>query len=534
MRDNPSPAGEELPVVATTEPVQVTSEAPAFGDEVAVGTSLAGRAVSGVLWSAGSRLGQQLVQFGVSVVLARLLVPRDFGLVAEVIVFTSFAWVLVDFGFSAALIQREELEERHVSSAFWLNVAVGLALTAAAIGASPGVAAFYHEPRLRNLTIALAFSFALGSLGIVQGTLLERALNFRRLAVITITATVLAGAAGIAAAVSGLGAWSIVLEGLIATGLRSAILWGASSWRPRLKVDSKAVRELWGFSANLAAFNSVNFWARNADNLLIGRFVSPASLGVYSRAYSLMLIPLNQVTSTISVAMYPALARLQGDRERLREAYLRLVGMVAFVSFPLATGLFVAARPFVLTLFGERWIGVVRILQILCVPLLVQSVGSTVGLIYQTCGRTDWLFRWGVAATATVVVAFAIGVHWGIDGVATGYALASVALFYFNFAVPGRLIGLAFTDVVRTSWASFVVAAVMAGAAWGLARTASIAGAGVGAQLAIEVVAGAVVYLGISWLLSLPPLTDVRRMLSRRQAVASGGAPGTVWDGFEP
>lgn len=510
--DEPAPT-EGLAIVPAPAAVQVTSEAPAFGDEIVVSTSLAGRAVSGVLWSAASRMGQQLVQFGTSVVLARLLVPRDFGLVAQVIVFTSFAWILVDFGFSAALIQREKLEERHVSSAFWLNVGVGLLLTAVAVGASPGVAAFYHEPRLRNLTMGLAFSFGLGSLGVVQGTLLERNLNFRRLASITIAATVVGGVAGITAALSGLGAWSIVIEGLVVTALRSAILWVASDWRPRQSVDMTAVRELWGFSANLAAFNSVNFWARNADNLLIGRFVSPASLGIYSRAYSVMMIPLNQVTSTITVAMYPALARLQSDRERLRDAYLRLVSIVAFVSFPLATGLFVAARPFVLTLYGDRWVGVIRVLQILCVPLLLQCVGSTVGLIYQTSGRTDWLFRWGCAASATVVVSFAIGIHWGITGVATGYAVASIVLFYFNFAIPGKLIGLRFGDVMRTVWGPFIIATVMAVVAWACGRLVTSASGGVAAQLSTEMIAGVLIYLGISYFSAQEAFMDIRRLL---------------------
>jgi O-antigen/teichoic acid export membrane protein len=526
----PTPTDDGLAVIPASESVQATSEAPAFGDELVVSKALTGRAVSGVLWSATSRLGQQLIQFGTSVVLARLLVPEAFGLVAEVLVFTNFAWVLVDFGFSAALIQRENLEERHITSAFWLNLAVGLFLTVATIAISPAVAAFYHQPRLGNLTIAMSGAFVLGSLGIVQGTLLERDLNFHRLALITNSATLVAGAAGIAAAFSGLGVWSIVLEALVAAGLRSALLWATSTWRPSWSLDTKAVRELWAFSANLAGFNAVNFWARNADNLLIGRFVAPASLGIYSRAYSLMMVPLNQVTSTVSVAMYPALARLQTDRERLRSTYLGLVGIVAFVSFPLATGLFVAARPFVLTLYGERWDGVIRVLQILCIPLLLQSVGSTVGLIYQTCGRTDWLFRWGLAASGVVVVSFALGVHWGIEGVATSYAIASITLFYFNFTIPGRLIGLGFGELLRPMRAPLAVAGIMAVIVWLTGRATSALGNG--ATLGIEVTVGVGVYIGVSSLCSLRALTELSTHLRRVRGTSSEPGGTTEWDGL--
>jgi O-antigen/teichoic acid export membrane protein len=487
--------------------VPPSAEAPVVGDDLVTPSTLGRRAISGVFWSSVSRFAQQAVQFATAVVLARLLAPADFGLVAEVIVFTSFAWLLIDFGFSAALIQREKLEERHLSSAFWLNVGIGAVLTLVTVAISPAIAAFYHQPRLRDLTLALSGAFVLGSLGIVQGTVLERDLNFRRLAVITNGATLAGGVVGISAAVAGAGVWSIVAEALVGTGMRSLLLWVSSDWSPALLFDRQAVKDLWGFSANLAAFNSVNFWARNADNVLVGRFVAPAALGIYGRAYTLMMIPLNQVTSTISVAMYPVLARLQGNRELLRDTYLKLVEMIAIVAFPVATGLFVVAHPFVLTLYGQRWAGVVGVLQILCIPLLVQSVGSTVGLVYQTCGRTDWLLRWGVIASATTVAGFAIGIHWGIRGVAASYAIVSVPLFYFSLLPPGKLIGASPVDVLRAVRFPFAAAVAMAAVMWGAGRV--VEGLGTGGQLGVEIAVGVVVYSALTTALSIAPLAHV-------------------------
>jgi O-antigen/teichoic acid export membrane protein len=514
MPDLHSRAGDE-PVPIALETPDAGAEGPAPGT-LAVATTISRRAVSGVLWSGVSRLGQQTAQFAISVVLARLLVPEEFGLVAEALVFSSFALVILDFGFSAALIQREDLEERHLSSAFWLNLGVGAALTAALIGASPLIADFYNQPRLRGLAIGISATFLLGSLGLVQATLLERALNFRRLAAITNIATAVGGAAAITAAAAGLGAWSIVLQATVAIGARSLLLWLSSDWRPALSIDAAAVRDLWRFGANLAAFNAVNFWSRNADDLLIGRFATPSALGLYGRAYSVMLVGLNQVTSTVSVAMYPALARIQDDRDRLRLAYLRVVSVVALLAFPIAVGLFVAARPFVLTLFGERWTGAIRILQILCIPLLIQSVASTVGLIYQVSARTDWMFRWGVAASAVTVAAFAVGIHWGIVGVATSYAIVSVAMLYFNFSIPGRLVGVRPADVARVVRGPLAAAMIMGGCVW--AAGYGTAKLGAPAQLVIEVGVGVTVYALIAELLPLDAFREVRKLIGRERA----------------
>jgi PST family polysaccharide transporter len=290
-------------------------------------------------------------------------------------------------------------------------------------------------------------------------------------------------------------------------------LWASGSWRPNGSIDREAIRDLWKFSANLAAFNAVNFWSRNADNLLVGRFVNPCALGLYSRAYSLMLLPLNQITSTVSVAMYPVLARLQHDRVRVRSAYLRVVNLVALASLPMAAGLFVAAHPFVVVVFGQRWEGVAKVLQILCVTLLVQSVGSTVGLIYQVTGRTDWLFRWGLGASIITVASFAIGVHWGITGVAYSYAIVSVGMLYFNFAVPGKLIGLHPTEIARTVSGPLGASLVMALIAWLAGR--ALAGLGPGAQLAIEFVVGAAVYAAIAHGLSLRAFVDLKGIARR-------------------
>jgi PST family polysaccharide transporter len=398
-------------------------------------------------WSAASRVGGQIVQFSIIVVLARLLVPAQFGLVEMYAVFTGFAVVFVDLGLAAALVQRQSLEERHLSSAFWLNLAGGVAAAGMIAALSPGIAAFYGQPRLVLLTIVAGANFIVGAPGIVQSALLQRALNFRRLAFIELTANVISGAVAICVALSGGGVWSLVALTLTSTATRSLILWFSSDWRPLWAVDRAAIAELWRFSGNMLGFTSINYWARNADNLLIGKFIGVGALGIYARAYNTMLLPLYQISGVTSSVMFSALSGIQEDLERVRNAYLRAVSMIALVAFPTMVGLLVVADRLVLVAFGQRWSATVPLLRVLCVAGLIQSVSMTGGWIYQSQGRTDLLFRWSLVTSAATLASFAVGLHWGALGVTVAYAIVTLASTYPGIVIPGRLIGMTFSDM---------------------------------------------------------------------------------------
>jgi O-antigen/teichoic acid export membrane protein len=433
-------------------------------------TDLKRQTVTGLLWSAGAGVGQQFLNFAITAVLARLLVPADFGLVATVAVFTGFVSLFIDFGLAAALVQRATITERHRSSAFWMNVAVGLALALLVAALAPALARFFDEPRLLDLTLVLSLNFVVASLGIVQSALLQRSMNFRRGAAIEIVAILIGGAVAITLAVAGYGVWSLVAQLIATSAVRTTLLWATSEWRPHRVLDRDAMRELWRFSAYLAGFTAVNYWSRSADNFLIGKFVGPAGLGIYSRAYNLMLLPIAQISAVTARVMFPALSRIQHDAPRVKRAYLRAIGIIGLLSFPITAGLFVVARPFILTLYGAKWEDAVPVLQILCVAGLMQPVVVTVGWIYQSQGRTDWLMRWGLATSALIVSAFAIGIHWGVEGVAAAYAIITSALLYFAFAIPGKLIGMHVREVFLALRGPLFSALAMAAVVWTAGR----------------------------------------------------------------
>ena len=425
--------------------------------------SLKQQALSGIQWSATTTIIKQLLQFTIFVILARLLLPEDFGLIGMILGITGFVGLFSELGFGAALIQRKAIDEAHLSSAFWLNVITGIILTGMVLSLAPLVARFYSEPRLKLLTMLISINFFIGSLNIVHRALLNRSMDFRRLAIIETTAATIAGTAAIILAFIGFGVWSLVWQMIISTAIGVVMMWQTSRWRPRLCLNTKAIGELFGFSGNLLGFGVFNYWVRNSDDLLIGKFIGSAALGVYSRAYSIMLMPLRQLSATVGKVMFPALSKIQDDKARVKEIYLRTICIIALIAFPMMLGLLVVADSFVLALLGYKWSEVIPLLRMFALLGMVQSIGTTVGWIYNSQGRTDLQLRWGMRAGGLLILSIVIGVLLGsIKSVALCYVVMSgVILVYPNFAIPGKLINLTFGEVVRNLSSIFACASLM-------------------------------------------------------------------------
>lgn len=493
---------------------------PPLADDPAQAPRISRPAVARAMaWAGGSQIGLLVVQLPVTIALARLVAPRDFGLVAMVTVISGFLSVFVDAGLGAALVQRETMTARHVSAAFWLNVCIGAALTAIVAACAPALAALYGQPRLTKITLVLSLDFLVGALGVVQLALMQRHLQFRRIAAIQNTSVAAGGVAAIVAAALGAGVWSLVIDVLATSAVGSALALLLGSRLPKGRFDRVAAAELWRFGGPQMGFAAVNYWSRNADNLIIGKVVGSVALAVYDRAYQLMLVPVSRIGSVVTSVLFPALSRMQDDDARLRHAYLRTVGVTALVTFPLSVGMFVVAPDFVQGVLGHRWHEVTPILRILCVAGLLESVGTTVGVLYQVRGRTDWMFRWGFATAALTVTAFAVGVHWGAKGVATAYAIRSVALIYPSFAIAGRLIGLQFRRVVTTVLPQLLASLFMGAAVWGLGHAIDTLGSF--PRFATMAAFGSAVYLLLVHAVQLTSYRELRGAIRSPRRIAT-------------
>jgi PST family polysaccharide transporter len=476
------------------------------------------QAILGIEWTAGARAVKLILQFIISVILARLLAPKDFGLIAMIVVITGFAGIFSEMGFGTALIQRKNIEERHLSSIFWLNIAVGLILAFIFFAAAPLISAFYSEPRLKILTMFISVNFFFSSLKVVQSSILRRSMDFRKLAVIETTTMLIAGAFAITLALIGFGVWSLASQMIITTFVGVILFWFLTDWRPRFQFDKNAVKELLGFSSNLLGFNVFNYWARNIDNLLIGKFVSSTGLGIYSRAYGLMLMPLSQISATLGRVLFPSLSKTQDDKVLTKRIYLKTIGAIALLTLPMMTGLVVVADSFVLALLGPRWVAVVPVLRILCLVGMMQSLGTTVGWVYSSQGRTDLMFRWGMVAGTIGIISFIIGIWIGsVSAVAYCYAIANILLLYHNFAIPGKLINMTFSEVLRCVIGKLGCALLMSAGVYLLAINLPSEWPH-WLRLMVLVPFGMIFYVGLIHFLKLRAYLEIRELISERWA----------------
>lgn len=479
--------------------------------------SIAERAISGIRWTASAKIVNQLMKVVLGLILARLLSPVEFGLMGMMMIFLGFMTQFAEFGFGDALVQREDITEHHRSSVFWLNCALGVALAAAFAAGAPLLAWFFSQAELIPLARVSSLGFVFGALSIVQRSLYMRRMQFRRLAVVEMGATAVSGCVGVLMAIQGFGVWSLVAQQVGRSGLLTLGFWLGSPWWPSFQFSRQAIWDLWGYSIHLFGFQVFNYWVRNLDNLLVGRFLGTSALGVYTRAYATMMLPLQQVVGGITQVMFPALSRLQGDRARVKRVWLRANRIIAFLTFPMYTGLLVVSEPFVLGVLGSQWLEVVPVLQVLCVAGFFQPVASTAGWLFRGLGATDVQFRWSLGYGLLLFVALGVGVRFGVLGVAIAYTLRNLVILYPSIVIPGRLIDLTFVEWGRACVGPGLLSVVMALVVFAVRMT--VVWPHVLVDLAVSVAVGAAVYLLGASLLRLSALKDalamVRRLLGR-------------------
>lgn len=468
-----------------------------------------GRAASsGVLWAGISQGGRIVAQIVTVSVLSRILPPADFGLIAIATVVTTFATLLRDMGTAAAVIQRKELKPELVNTVFWFNVLVGLSLALLVAASALPLSIAFKQPRLGAILLALTVTFPSASVGAVHQALLEREMRFRTLARIEVSSALVALAIAIVAALSGFGVYSLVLNTIAISLFASGQLWFASRWRPRFAWSRAEFHSLWGFSGNLFGFQVVNYFSRNADTMLIGRFLGATDVGIYNMAYRIMLFPLASLSTVISRVMFPMLSRKQGDTAAFGAMYLKVASAIGIITIPLMAALWVLRIPFVEVVLGRNWLPVAEVLAWFAPVGMIQSILTTVGVIYMGTGNTKRMLQWGMGYAAVLIVFIAVGLNWGYLGVARAYALAVFVAVYPAFAIPLRLVGLRVPSLVAALWRPGVAAIGMALVLFALEMALhGLVPATV--RLPLLVAVGIGVYLVLGWLIMRTALLEL-------------------------
>lgn len=500
--ERPVPAVEPtVPAVAPTDP------AAGVGDKVA----------SGLRWKLIAQVVSQVSRVGVGLVLARLLTPEDFGLAALALAWSALALVLSDPSLTAALVQRRTITEADRSTVFWATIGAGLACTALGVALSGPIAAFYGDSAVQPLIMVESLTFFLVSLSAIPVALMTREMAFRGLEIREMAGTVVGGLVGLAAALMGAGAWAIIAQSVASAAIATALLWYFSPWRPHWLFSWASLRDSGSFGLKLFASRLLSFANLNADNLLVGRYLGASALGFYAIAYNVMYAPMARITTPIQMVMVPAFSRLQDDRERLGQAWLRGARLSAAVAMPAFLGMLAVAPDFVPVVLGARWDPAVPVLQLLCISGILQGIQLLQQPVLQGRGRAGSLLRFGLVSTPVNLAGFVIGMHWGIVGVAAGFAVARTLMVPVITRMTCKEVGLPLRAFPK-ALASVALGAVAMCVIVVLARLElTELGVPSAARLVLLTALGIAFYLGYLIWRAPDIVTDLRRLRSRRQ-----------------
>ena len=403
-----------------------TQEAERFFETEYLKADLKGRSVRGGAVTIAAEATRFFLRMGSVAVLARLLTPQDYGLIAMVTAVTGFVMMFKDMGLSMATVQRAKVNHAQISTLFWFNVLLSLGLMLVTAALAPAIAWFYGESRLVWITLALAGAFIFGGLTFQHQALLRRQMRFGSLGFIQIMSMLAGIITAIIASFYGAGYWALVLMELTMAMTIVIGVWIACPWRPGLPIRRSGVRSMLAFGGNLTGFNFLNYFARNADNVLIGKFCGSGPLGLYSKAYGLLMLPIQQIRGPISSVATPALSRLQGDPERYRRYYYRAVNLVAYITMPLVAVMAALSGQIIRIVLGQQWTGAANIFKVLAFAAIFQPVIGTTGWVYISLGQTKRMMHYGLISAPTFIASFIVGLPWGALGVATSYTFCSV------------------------------------------------------------------------------------------------------------
>ncbi|UYY57068.1 lipopolysaccharide biosynthesis protein [Sphingomonas sp. S2-65] len=392
-----------------------------------------------------------VVQTSSVIVLARLLTPVDYGLIAMVTPILGFVMMFQDFGLTQATVQKKDINHAQVSSLFWMNLGFSLILSVLLIAASPLIALFYGDPRIAPLTVAFGCLVFVNGLGSQHMALLNRQMRFGALALIDTAAAILSFAGALLFAILWDNYWALFVGSLILSATPVIGSWSLVRWIPGRPARAEGLGEILGFGGGITGFGFANFFARNLDNVLIGWRWGDQAVGTYDRAYKLLLMPLQQVTGPLARVLQPVLARLVDEPERYRNAYLNSVRQMLLLVLPGVIFMIGTSDVLIVTLLGPEWVAAGKIFSALGYAALVQALNNPTGWLFVSQGRTREYMLWGFFSSTTSILAFVCGLWAGPFGVAAAYAISEYLRTPLLWAVVTRSGPVRPSDIIRTT-----------------------------------------------------------------------------------
>lgn len=473
--------------------------------------SLKQKTTKGLFWSSVERFSNQGMSFFFSVILARMLAPSDFGIIAMITIFFAVAQSFVDSGFSNALVRKTDRREEDLSTCFYFNIGVGIVAYIVLFLIAPLVASFYNQPILSPIIRITGLGVVLNSLCVVQQALFTIKIDFKSQAKVTLSATIISGIVGVVLAYQGYGVWALVWQGVVLSLVRMGLLWLMSKWRPTTGFSKSSFNYLFGYGSKLLASGLLDTIYNNIYPIVIGKFYTPAQLGNYSRALSFAQLPSSNITSILQRVTFPVLSTIQDDIPRLQANYRRLLKLSAFIIFPLMTGLAAVAFPLIRVVLTPKWEGCSLYLQIICFALMWYPIHAINLNLLQVKGRSDLFLRLEIIKKIVGVCIMCITIPLGITAMCIGMVVSSLISLFINTYYTGKLINIGCLKQMRDLTPIFINSLIMGGIVY---FSIQISDNDI-LQLSLSIIVGVLSYIGGASMITRSELKEFRNLFKR-------------------
>lgn len=423
--------------------------------------SLKQKTVSGLLWSFIDQFANLGIGFITGIILARLLSPREFGLIGMITIFIAVSESFINSGFSSALIRKKDCTDTDFSTVFYFNLAAGILFFFILFFSAPAIAVFFNEPQLEPIVQVLGVILIIDSLTLIQRTILTKRVDFKLQARVSVIASLISGIIAVVMAFNGFGVWSLVAQRLSRQAFNSLFLWLWNRWKPLLIFSTQSFKELFGFGSKLLASGLIDTLYRNIYYLVIGKYFSAQELGYYTRADQFKALPSQNLNGIIGRVSYPILASIQDDIPRLKNNYQKLIRSTMLITFILMLGMAAVAEPMIITLIGEKWRPSIIYLQMLCFVGMMHPLHALNLNMLQVSGRSDLFLKLEIIKKILAVPIIVIGIIWGIKIMIGGMMVNTLIAYYLNSYWSGRFIGYSFKEQVADIFPSFILAISM-------------------------------------------------------------------------
>ena len=476
-------------------------------------STLKDKTVKGVIWSSIDRFTTQGISFVFSMLIARMLLPSDYGVIAMLGIFMAVSQCFIDSGFGSALIRKKDRTETDFCTVFYFNIVVAILFYGLLWLASPYIARFYDMPLLESVTKVWGLNLIVNAFGGIQNAQLSIAIDFKSRAKISVITTLFTGLVGLWFAYQGHGVWALVYQGVASAILRCILLWCIVRWVPKLIFSWKSFKELFSFGSKLLASGLLATVFENLSTIIIGKVYNAGSLGVYSRANQLAQFPSSNITGVLQNVTFPVLSTIQDEEERLANAYRRFLRLSAFVVFPLMLGLSAVADPFIRLTLTDKWAGSIYLLQILSFALMWYPIHAINLNLLQVKGRSDYFLKLEVIKKVLGVVVLCVTVPLGLVAMCYGRIFTSVVCLGFNTYYTKKIIGYGFADQMRDLTHILIHALMMYALVWLVVQCLP----GLWLQLIVGILVGMAYYLIGAYLMKFDELNELLLLLKRKK-----------------